>query len=454
MVNFLLVIIPSVFFLLIKMAFSGIRFSDTNVYFYTATELLRGKVLYKDIFFTNLPLFPSISSLYAFLIGRKIEWYYITAALEVVVTGMLIFFITFKKTNNRLYSFISQCLYLFSFIILSTSDYQTGVFLASFFSVLAYLCYEKKQNFLTGVFLGCMLLTKAYYLPVAMAFFMYLFIKERDRFIKTLSGFLIICALVLFPSVITARKEFVKDVIFYSLFRSQGIDKLRIISFFITHDVILFFLFIFTLLFPKKNILFFLTITLSLLFIVFFQDIYFLYLNILVPYLIFSFPDFLITINHQLKKYEFLPYFTICVFLIINAITYLKGYARLQKLDNLQEILAIIKEAKPEYLYGTMEITPAFSYLSNVPLFDNIIDTNDNLFYKGVLNSNTLTRRLLSKKTIIVTKGLYYPSDNINKPITGAVVDEGQVLKYCTKLYTTPIKTEGLVNSITLFKCY
>ena len=49
---FPLFIITSIF-LLLKLTNLGIRMSDTNIYFYTAYELLQGKILYKDIFFTN-----------------------------------------------------------------------------------------------------------------------------------------------------------------------------------------------------------------------------------------------------------------------------------------------------------------------------------------------------------------------------------------------------------------
>jgi hypothetical protein len=123
-------------------------------------------------------------------------------------------------------------------------------------------------------------------------------------------------------------------------------------------------------------------------------------------------------------------------------------------LDESKEMAKIIKKENPEYLYGTMEVTPALAYLTGIPLLDNIIDTNDNLFYKGVLNTQTLTRRLFSKKTILAAKGMNYPSSNVYKPVSGPVIDEETVMKRCKKIFDSPIKTEGAINNITLFKCY
>ena len=454
MVNFLLAGLPSCIFLFIKTAFMGIRFSDTNVYFYTAMELLKGKLLYKDIFFTNLPLFPYISSLYTLLIGKKLEMYYLTASIEVIITGVLMFFLVLKKTQNRLYAVATQCIYLFSFIILSTSDHQTGVFMASMFSIIAYFFYTKKMDIPGGIFLALMVLTKAYYISIVVAFFIYLIFKEKRRLIRFLLGFITTCIIVLLPFFIFAGRELTQDVIFYSLFRSQGINKLTLVQFFISHDLLLSLLLSFSLFLPNKNPLFFFIMLLSMLLLILYKDVYYLYLNILIPYIVLSFSDLIIQYCEKIKKYWQFIFPLAGIFLVINITTYFNQYATLQKLDESKEMAKIIKKENPEYLYGTMEVTPALAYLTGIHLLDNIIDTNDNLFYKGVLNTQTLTRRLFSKKTILAAKGMNYPSSNVYKPVSGPVIDEETVMKRCKKIFDSPIKTEGAINNITLFKCY
>ena len=60
------------FFLIIKIASNGIRLSDTNIYFNIAYQISQGKILYKDIFFSNFPFFSYASSFYYFLSSRSI----------------------------------------------------------------------------------------------------------------------------------------------------------------------------------------------------------------------------------------------------------------------------------------------------------------------------------------------------------------------------------------------
>src|SRR5689334_17247630 len=139
--KYALFLIPSSLFFFIKIIDIGVRFSDTNIYFYTAYEVLQGKLLYKDIFFTNLPLFMYISALYHFISGGSIHFYYFTAVLESIITGFLIFLIVSRQTKDKLIATLSSAIYLFSYIVLATSDHQSGVFLASLFAVLSYFFF-------------------------------------------------------------------------------------------------------------------------------------------------------------------------------------------------------------------------------------------------------------------------------------------------------------------------
>src|SRR5690349_18321904 len=80
-------------FFLLKITNLGIWLSDTNIYFYTGYQLLQGKSLYKDIFFTNFPLIPYVSALYFVLTRGNLPLFFFTATLEVLVAGFLIYVI-------------------------------------------------------------------------------------------------------------------------------------------------------------------------------------------------------------------------------------------------------------------------------------------------------------------------------------------------------------------------
>src|ERR1035437_8507392 len=116
MKKFLPIIITIGVFLFIKLPNIGIRFSDSNIYFYTGYQLLMGKMLYKDIFFTNFPLLAYISAFYFLLLNKSLLLFYVTPLLEASGVGLMIYLIIYKNTKDIFLGITSSLLYLFSFI--------------------------------------------------------------------------------------------------------------------------------------------------------------------------------------------------------------------------------------------------------------------------------------------------------------------------------------------------
>lgn len=468
---FPLTILISGIFFIFKLANVGVRLSDTNVYFYTAQELLKGTVLYKDIFFTNLPLFPYWSSLYT--VFHSINFYYLTAAIEVVVSGLLIYYILWLKTKNSLLAFLGNVMYLGSFIILSTSDHQTGVFLATLLSLASYVLYLKNKRFLSGVFLGLTVCVKAYYLPILVAFIVYDVFVYRKKALKTIVGALTAIALTITPFIIFTFNEFVSSVFQYSLTRPQGIDKLPILIFFITKDFLLFLAFLFSLINFKKEKLIFLISIFSLLFVLFYKDVYYLYLNMVVPFLIISFINMYPPATScvptcsdaaasgramragQLIHVQLQQIFIgmVSVFILLNLFVYGNGYSSLQKVKDFDDMVLTIKKQKPPTIYGIEELTTALSYRSGVPLLNKIVDTNENLFNAGILKAKALTKKAVDQKALVVLKGATYPQQNINETALTSIVDKQLFFKHCFLLKKYPVTSEGVVNTITFFQC-
>lgn len=301
-------------FLLLKLSSLGIRLSDTNIYFYTGHMLLQGKVLYKDVFFTNLPLFPYISSIYALLTGGSLTAYYFTATIEASLTGFFIYLIVLREYKRLVLATVCASLYLFSFLLLSTTDHQTGVFLASLFSVVSYYNYLKKKFLLTGIFIALAILTKAYFLPILLTYAVvmvwgmwkgsrgesdeekrdakkHLLTFSRKDIVLFTVGFAGTTMLILLPSLLFAKQDFIRDVFEYSLTRSQGIPKGRILWFFITHDLLIIASFIFSLLMIRTYRFFGVLAICSLLFYFLYKDVYYLYLNFLLPFVALAFSN-------------------------------------------------------------------------------------------------------------------------------------------------------------------
>ena len=450
---FIAIILP---FVLLKITNLGIRLSDTNIYFNVAFRILQGQLPYKDFFFANFPIFAYISSFYYFLAFGNINLFYLTSIIETIIITFFIYKISYAKTKNNLISITSSLLYIYSFIILSTSDHQTGVSTASLFAILAFYFFNKEKSFISGLFIALSILTKAYFLPIILSFLFYLLIKKQWKRIASFSlGIIVTGIIVLLPFLILSSKQFINDIFGFSLTRPPGLLKTDIAWFFMTKDFLFFLLFLFNLINFKKNLFFSLVSLFSLLFFLGYQDIYYLYLNFLTPFLCLSFYEMNSFIKKQLGVQEMVILTIVLFFISLNFFVYIDNYRNLQKVNGIDNIISIIKKLRPNYLYGYNGLTPALSVITNVPALSNVNDAYVYFFRRGMYNKETLTDQAVSKKTIIITQGAEYPEYNIKQDVLdNEILNKEKVYKYCKNILSVPVKAEGNTNRINLFKCY
>lgn len=453
MYKYLPFILVSIVFLLIKISGFGIRLSDTNIYFYTAYLLTQGNFLYKDIFFTNFPLLPYVSVLYYYLFSGNLSLYTFSATGEVILVSFLIYLIVYKKHVSVFLSTISSAVYFFSFIVLSTSDHQSGVFLASLMGVIGYYFFEYKQYFSSGIFFGLSLLTKAYFLPLFLAGAMTLLIRKRERLGMFLLGGIIAACVILLPSLLFAAEDMYSNIVQYSLTRSQGISKLNILRFFVIHDMLLFFVFLYTIFKIQKHVFFGMLSFFGLVFIIFYKDIYYLYLNFITPFLAIAFSDLYLSFHKRFSIQKYIAPTILVVIFILNIYTYLSQFQSLQKLKNQDDIVNFLLIQPEMILYGTNDITPALAYLSDKKLLKNIVDTNENIYRKGYLHASLMTRDAVNQNSLLISKGVYYPQFNIYEPLTSEIFDKKFILKTCSVIQSYPIQTEGIENQLNIWRC-
>lgn len=453
MKKYLPVLAACLLLLIFKASYLSIRLSDTNIYWYTAYVITTGKLLYRDIFFTNLPLFPYISVFYYFLVGKQLLLYFLTPTIEVSIVALLIFHIIFKQTKQVLISTLCSLSYLFSFIVLSTSDHQTGVFIASLFAVLAYVFFEKKSYKIAGSFVALSLLTKAYFLPVFLTFFITLFWQRQYKQLFWFTCFfLLVCFIILLPFIILTPQGLFHDVIGYSLTRGAGVSKINILWFFVTHELLFFILLFFNLINFRKHIFFASISFFGILFFIFYRDIYYLYLNSLIPFLALSLTPFIYFVQKQFPLQKMVIPTIIFLSLIWNGITY-QPYTQLGAITSFDQILQMVQKEKTSYIYGTNDIAPMLAYMTNKKLVNNTVDTNANIFRKGYLNAETVTADAIKQHAIIVGHGAQYPQQGIHEDLLDEIFDKKQIKRQCIKVYSTLVITEGVDNTITIFRC-
>lgn len=456
MKKYLPLILAGILFIFLHSLSLGLKISDTNVYFYEGYLITQGKILYKDIFFTNFPLFAIISSIYYYLTLGNIDLFYLTSSFEVVITSIFIFIILKDKKEN-LTPIIAALLYLFSFIILTTSAHQTGVFIASLFSVISYYFLIKEKATISGIFMGLAIMSKAYFIPIFLAIGIYLFLKDRKKILFFLTGSIGISLIILTPFLIFARQGFIEGVYKFSLFRPPGVEKTGVFWFFIVHDPILFALLIFNIFNLRREKFFALVSIFSIIFFILYKDAYYLYLNFFIPFLCISLPNFILFFKTNFKFQPLVISTVIILIILINIYLYSTSYINLSLLPDSKKIIEIIKKEKPNFLYGLNTLTPAFAYETKIPMLDNVYDTNENFFKMGLLDKKILTKEALSKKTLIISDGYVNNNLRIKDYIRDGILDRGEVIKKCKPILFQTLEPENsgeLKVLITVIKCF
>lgn len=366
----------------------------------------------------------------------------------------MIFYIVLRKFQEFLLATLSAFVYLFSFLVFTTSDHQTGVFLASIFAVFGYLFFENHKPFFVGIACALMILVKAYFLPVLLTFAFFLLLRRRYySFIKFLGGGIATTLLILLPFLIFTPSEFFSQVFGYSLMRGEGIPKFEVGQFFVFHDFLFFSILIFNLIFIRVRPLFGLFSIFSLSFFFVYKDIYYLYLNFAAPFVALSFPYFYKFVTKKIFLHTYaLPTLLLLLF-SANAIWSYSQFHSLGQVDGIENIVSDVRRLKPDYVYGNNDIAPAVSHLSSIPQLEGIIDTNQNMFRSGVLDVDEITNAAVASKTVLILHGAYYPQANVVNDVFTEIVDGEVIAQECQLFKRYPVHAEGVTNVLVLWHC-
>lgn len=442
---------------LLVVAFSKFRtleisISDTNVYFYTAYQILQGKELYKDILFTNLPLFPLVSVFYFLITNGNIYLYYFTAAIESFMLALLIYYVVYTETRHFLPSLLASFIFSISIYNLSTSSFQLGIFTASLFAVGSYISIKKNNPFLTGILLSLCFLTKAYFIPVLIALGLLAlttFIKKN--LYKLIVG-LFVGLIPLVPYLITSSSEMLRYLFDFSAQKESTINKFSELKAFLTYDFIYALLLPFMLIYKKHNRLFWAVLFVSfLIFFLYFDDFYYYYFGMIVPFLSIRAGHLVSYVFSKAKKVNVKTLLLIFFppLILFNLLRY-SEIATATRVYQIDKIVTTINMINPDYVYGK-EISPAAAYLSGKPLIEGIIDTNPLLFYYGFIDKNRVTEDVVNNKTVVITNGYEGRGQEVvNLP---DIVNVDIFLKYCKKENSYPVIGRPLENRIFLYTC-
>jgi len=113
-------------------------------------------------------------------------------------------------------------------------------------------------------------------------------------------------------------------------------------------------------------------------------------------------------------------------------------------------ILKTIEKYKPSNLYGSPYLTQGASYLSGVPIIDNLADTNAALFSAGKLNVDDISAKVMKSRTLVLMPARYTNNGNIEYPKS---ILSAEVIILCTVVHTQEFKWSGS-QELHILKCY
>lgn len=443
-------------FLTYKLSSLEYRFGDQNAYFYMARAILEGNIPYRDFILADPPLLVYLLSISKKIIGNNVLLFSALPPFFDALSGFILYI--YLKRKNISFSFLAPAFYLFSFLILSTSDYVTGLHLVLFLINLA-LLFEKIPT-ISGFFWGLATLIKLYSIPGFLIFSIWSLKKKNYKyFLKLFISYCLTGLVVMLPFLLISPEQVIDQIVIHQFNRPAGIVKSNVFYFFFVQDFPLIILGLIGLIWKKNWQI--LTLFLSwIFFYLIFKDLYYVYLGILTPWLTIGLVYFLEVLKNKWNINGLGHKLSISLILLIflahlPAFSFYHTKIRLDgKFTQAKEVSRFVNNLEPALpLYGSHEVAPLIALLTNKELFNRYLDTNTQIFSSGLLD-----KKQVSLKT--VESGIYLLTKVTNLPIN-AKLDSGYegyfdseiFEKYCQRLTIINGLQVELFTDVAIYRC-
>jgi hypothetical protein len=394
-------------YLIYKLSNLDYYFGDGNGYFYMAQAVIDGLVPYRDFLIADPPLLIYLLAAIKAVIGANLVLFLAVPPILEATSSYLIY-LNLKKRSISL-AFLAPLLYLFSFAILSTSDYVTGLHFVILLVNAAILL--KNKPIVSGILWGLATLIKLYTIPGFLAFLGWLvWKKDWQTLKKTGTAYVLTGAAVMSPFMAIAPIEVIEHTILHQFSRPPGISKTAVFSFFVVKDFPLLIVGLLGLIWLKKRL--WLALFASwLLFYLIFKDLYYVYLGKLIPWIAMGTVVTLEAIKNKWPKNDLGKNITLSLLMLIllSHIPALINYNQQFRLDgrfpHAPEVAEYVKQLEPTLpLYGSHEVAPLIALMTNQKLFNNYIDTNAQIFGSGALDKKTVSEEAAEHGVYLLTK--------------------------------------------------
>ena len=417
--------------------------------------ILDGYIPYRDFFLADPPFFPLLFAGWKFVIGNNLILFKIWPIIFDSLSAFLIFLIL--KKRGVIWPAMGTAFYLFSFTVLSTSSYVTGGEVMVFFMLLAFFFDENEKSFFSGISWALACLSKLYAAPILIGFLIYKIVKKDFKGLKKIiQGGILATLIIIGPFLLFASKEMLDNLVLHQFSRPAGLNKIEVLLFFGKYEWLLLVSAIAGLLFNiKKDLL--LPLFFSILFFLWYPDLYYLYLHPIIPLFIIITIELIDGLHRRIFNDIALAYILLYIMLSIYPISYYANVISHQDVfENPREIGVILQGAPETYpVFGVQEVAPLLALISGKPIFNNIIDSNTQSFASGAQSRNEISKQAVKNGIYLVSRVAEYPDLGIKDFGYEGYFDPVIFRSSCTlyKSFDRELKFEQL-NKINIYSCY
>ncbi len=443
-------------FVIVKLALLDYRFGDGNAYLYDSYLLSKGGIPYKDFVLADFPVQIFLLTLIRPLFANWTMGFYMVPVVAEAITAYLIYLILHRR-NNR-FAVLAPLIHLWSFTVLSTSDFITGVQLTTMFTTFAWYLVTVGKNLTAGIAFALSFLTKLYALPAAAFFGIFDLLQKRIRpALWLLLGVSITMVLILAPILVVAPAQLFEQTLMMHFDRPAGLNKLDVLLFFVTKEWALLVASIPGFLFLRKNALSW-SFLITIIFFLAFKDLYFVYLDYLLPFLVI----FSLTAVHVMwelgRKMRFA---CIAVFsaMLANSLMsnylYFTHFQKLGHFSNAEEVASAINKLPENYeIYGSHEVAPLVALLSGRSTFHNHSDTNTQLFAAGLLDREQISEAAVHNGVYLIARITHLPEQGYNDVGYEGYFSPDRMKDSCQRALTFPSTSHESDNQIVVYRCH
>ncbi len=437
-------------FLIYKLATLTFRFGDGNAYLYMANSIWHGIWPYRDFFVADPPVLIMFLSFLKPIFGQQWLWLHSMPYLWEAGNALLIYLLL----HGRPQAYFASILYLFSFTILATSEFLTGVQLTVLFSLLGFYCQKKDYPLASGIFWGLAVTTKFYALPAWIGFWLYT-LWTKQPWGRLTFGFFASVIAVFLPFLILSPQGLVDSIILHQFNRTAGNNIWSVWRYFIQQEWPLLILAIAgSFLSSARKYL--LPFWLSVIFFLVFQDLYYTYLGFLFFFLAI-FAGLWIEYLIEQKDLVVILFLASCLgaWTIFGGIYhYENSSATHGRFSNAPEIAEYLKtQTDHEFIYGSHEVAPLLALMSGKQLFGNYIDTNTQVFAAGTLDKNQISERAAEAGVYLVARITDLPEQGIKDMGYDGFFSPEVFAASCRRLQFFPSTSREIDTHIGIYDC-